>query len=330
MKAGFSIPFNGDLALVKKALASGRVAEVYFALPGRGGGASGHFVKVKGAPVSEAGSIAALAALCSRSGAGLNLLCNSPSLAGLDLAPVFAAARALGVTSVTLADPLFIAAFREALPEVRLQASVIMNINSVERARQVFAAGVRTLTPAAEASRNLDLLLGFKRLKSGFPGARIKLMANYYCGYDCAYMTAHYFSALLPRGSAPRGPGGACYYRSAAEYERLKRPFIRPEDTGFYERRGLADEFKLIARYQPSAALRKIYAAYFTGSFSGDLNELMGGRAGNYGKKRPCRMDNSRFPGGFVLRTATCDKDCAACGYCRRVFAAVTGGRRSK
>lgn len=327
--AKFSVPFNGDLALADEAAASGFVSEIYFALPEKGSGASEHFVPVDGAPAAGARQVAALAALCRRRGVGLNLLCNAPSLAARPTERTIAAARALKVDSVTLADPLFLGRFRDALPGVRLQTSVIMNVNSVERARQALAAGARTLTLAAEASRNLALLEGVQKLRRAYPDLRVKLMANYYCGYDCVFMHAHYLSAMFPGGSAPGGPGGACSFRPGADHELLKRPFIRPEDLSFYEKRGLADEFKLIARYQPSAVLRRIYKAYFSRSYKGDLNELMGGRSGDYGKRDHLPLDNSRFPAGFAAKVAACGKDCAACGYCRRVFARVcAAGRR--
>lgn len=322
MKAKFSIPFNGDLALVREALSSGRVAEVYFAMQENRCGASGHFVRLAEAPA--AGSVEELAGLCGRFGVKTNLLCNSPSLALTPLAPVFSAVRRLGVSSVTLADALFIERFKRALPGVRIQASVIMNLNSAEKAKQALRAGARTLTLAAEANRDLPLLLKIKKLKSEFPDLRVKLMANYCCGYDCVFMNAHYLSGMF------RGRGGAeaggCFFHGAEKFERIKRPFIRPEDLGFYEKRGLVDEFKLIARYQPSSTLGKIYKAYFKRKFAGDLGELLGGTAVDYGRAEACYIDNSRFPKDFARKVAVCDKNCADCGYCRRVFELVTAG----
>jgi len=76
--------------------------------------------------------------------------------------------------------------------------------------------------------------------------------------------------------------------------------------------------------------LRRIYKAYFSRKFSGDLGELLGGSAGNYGKDEALYIDNSRFPKGFASRAARCDKNCAACGYCLKVFERVSvprGGR---
>ncbi|HBA59621.1 MAG TPA: hypothetical protein DCZ92_02115 [Elusimicrobia bacterium] len=331
MKAKFSIPFNGDLELVKEALASGQVAEVYYALPPGRWGSSDHLVRAAGAP--SGAPVPALAGLCRAAGVSTNLLCNSPSLALTRLAPLFAAARRLKPDSVTLADPLFIGLFRRALPGVRIHASVIMNLNSEERARQALRAGAQTLTLAAEANRDLPLLRRIARLKREFPGFRLKLLANYCCGYDCVFMHAHYLAGMFPRSAgaaAASKAAGGCFYRGAGKFERLKRPFIRPEDLGFYEKNGVVDEFKLIARSQPSSVLRKIYNAYFSRKFSGDLGELLGGSAGNYGKDESVHLDNSLFPKGFASRVARCAKNCAACGYCLKVFERVTAPRKRR
>ncbi|OGS11522.1 MAG: hypothetical protein A2234_11300 [Elusimicrobia bacterium RIFOXYA2_FULL_58_8] len=329
MKAKFSVPFNGDLALVKEALSSGRVSEVYFALPGRRSGASDHFVLPGGVDAAYGPLLPALARICAGFGVRTNLLCNAPSLALTPLTGIFAAAKALKVASITLADPLFIDKFRRALPEVALQASVIMNLRSEERVRQMLRAGVGTLTLAAEVNRDLPLLRRIKKLKAEFPGFKVKLMANYYCGYDCVFMNAHYLSGMFG-GRGTSAAGGGCFFRGGDAAEGIRRPFIRPEDIGLYVKDRLADEFKLIARYQASSVLRKIYAAYFRGKFGGDLGELLGGKAGDYAKSQMCYMDNSLFPKGFAGKVGACDKNCASCGYCRRVFGRVTAGSRRR
>ena len=186
----FSIPFNGDLKLAAEAADSGKAAEIYFAVPEPGSGATQHFGIPSPADMrNEAKKIASLLILCRRKKIKTNMLCNAPSLYG-KTDKIRENIRIMKPDAVTVADPLYIDFFRRNFPDVELQASVIMDINSAEKARQAFRAGVKVIAPAAEVNRSIDVLRNIADVRNSFPGAQIKLMANYYCGYDCLYRTA--------------------------------------------------------------------------------------------------------------------------------------------
>ena len=317
MDIRFSIPFNGDNELAAEAAASGKAAEIYFAVPEAGSGATQHFGIPDAADIKEeAGKLASLLIMCRRKKIKTNMLCNAPSLYG-KTDKIRENIRIMKPDAVTVADPLYIDFFRRNFPDVELQASVIMNIDSAEKARQAFRAGVKVIAPAAEVNRNIDVLRNIAAVRDSFASAQIKLMTNYYCGYDCLYRTAHY--AGRQNGCFPEGRD--CYFQQGSPSEVLKRPFIRPEDLHFYADSGLADIFKLIARYQPSEQLRKIYSAYFSGRYDGNIFDIIGGGRANYGHGENNFLRNSAIPDEFVSKVTSCGKDCGKCGWCAAVYA---------
>jgi len=331
MEAIFSIPYNGDPELVAEAVKSGKVGEVYFAMPGHDSAATRHFgIKASQDISGEARRLASMLRLCNRHKIKTNMLCNAPYLSDFQACgnqdsnsksynfpeKIVSCANIIKPDAITISDPLFISFFRKRLPGVSIHASVIMNIDSAEKARQAFMAGVKVITPAAEVNRNLNVLEAIAETRRSFEGTSVKLMSNYYCGYDCLYRASHY--ASRQNGCLPKGKD--CFFIQKYSYEILKRPFIRPEDISFYAERGLADIFKIIARYQPSSQLKKIYAAYFSGEYNGNLYDLIGGGHGNYGHSSVFFLNNVVIPSEFVIKTSSCSKNCENCGWCGKIY----------
>lgn len=326
----FSIPFNGDLALAKTALASGKVSEVYFSPWPRRLRAANYFGAGEKAAAGDA-SFNKLYALCRAAGARLNLLCNSPVMRLGELAPLFKRIRALGAPdAITLADPLAVRPFREAFPETELQASFIMNLDTPAKIARGLALGLGAVTLPAALNRDGRALEELRLLKRRFPRFRVKMMANLDCFAGCVFVHSHYtHGALLADGGEiedeEKGPARLCHMNYERPGDFIRVPFVRPENAAWYARRGWCDEFKLIYRAFPSAALRGIYAAYFSGRHAGNLFEIVPSKnvayenaRGGGGKAPALYCDNRAFPRGFAARVCACARDCAACGYCDR------------
>ncbi|MFA5141249.1 MAG: U32 family peptidase [Elusimicrobiota bacterium] len=255
----FSIPFNGDLGLVEDALSTGKVAEVYFAGPGRGDASSAHARKVV-----ERGVLLKLLSLCRRSKVRTNLLCNSFTLAFERLPSVFRLIRSLPcVDAVTVADPFALPAFRKAFPKKELQASVIMALDSVEKVEAALRLGATSVCLATRLNRDAQALEAVKRLKRRFPGFKVKLLANHTCRAECVFSAWHYLSYALQ--DRVRFEQRQCFCPATTRKELADVPFIRPEDVASYARKGWADMFKLAYRNSDSDVLRRVYDAYFGG-----------------------------------------------------------------
>jgi collagenase-like PrtC family protease len=326
----FSVPFNGDLALVKSALASGKVSEVYFSPWSRHLRAANYFGASEKA-AAGADTFKKLYKLCRASGARVNLLCNSPVLRFGGLPSLFSKIRALGVPdAITLADPLAVRPFKAAFPDTELQASFIMNLDSPSKIARALALGLGAVTLPAALNRDARALEALRQLKRRFPSFRVKIMANMDCFAGCVFVHSHYtHGALLAEGGEiedeENGPARLCHMEYGSPADFIRVPFIRPEDAAFYARRGWCDEFKLIYRAFPSSVLRQVYRAYFSGRHAGNLFEIVPSKNAAYenarggGRGPALYCDNSAFPRGFAAKACACSKDCGSCGYCGKI-----------
>ena len=61
-----------------------------------------------------------------------------------------------------------------------------------------------------------------------------------------------------------------------------------------------------------------VIGAYARGKFEGDLTALTEPGFGDL--IAPYMLENSAIPADFWERTAHCERDCAACGYCGEVY----------
>ena len=95
----------------------------------------------------------------------------------------------------------------------------------------------------------------------------------------------------------------------------FKSPFIRPEDTDAYSR--MADIIKICGRTLGASFLIKVITAYIEHKFEGNLLSLMDATdflADHF------YVENHRLPKTFLKTTATCDKSCRTCNYCKDLF----------
>ena len=226
-----------------------------------------------------------------------------------------------------------------------------MNLVTCAQIRQILELGVGTVVVGGGFHRNLSALRELAAMKKEYPKFRIKMMANYDCKADCVFQSVHYMTGMLQqmlpggsklsyrRSNVPiksrvegledgAGHTGKLCLHSYGPEDFIKIPFIRPEDLKFYRKHGYADCFKLIYRGTPSHILERIYDAYFSESFDGNLFDIIFTRYKNVdGIAGTGYCNNGTFPKDFIRRVTSCSKKCEKCGYCREVAVRTKCGR---
>lgn len=330
----FSIPFNGDFDLLEEALRSGYISEVYFSIFTKEELACNNYGVSENPTIKNNLDLQKLSGLCSEYGVGLNLLCNSPSLFYKDLNKLFSQIKTVkNLTAVTVSDTLALPYFVKEFPNINIQASFIMNLDSVSKIKQFLSMGGGSVVLPGKFSRDKKLLSELKKLKKQFPKFRTKLIANLDCVCDCIFLPMHYMIGFLrnfKRDDAKLYPDKLCY-RDMSPEDFIKVPFIRPEDLAYYRKNKFVDCFKLIYRSSPSSMLRQVYKSYFSESHNGNLFDIIPSKSESYedarhvypgnlqGKNRNIYCDNSSFPKNFLLKVMCCSKECELCDYCKKV-----------
>ena len=93
-----------------------------------------------------------------------------------------------GVEAVTIANPIYIKEVRRRFPEIVICASVLGDIDCVQKAVIFKEAGANIITPDVNINRNLELLKEIKRATN----VELKLMVNEGCLYKCPFRKFHF------------------------------------------------------------------------------------------------------------------------------------------
>lgn len=176
--------------------------------------------------------------------------------------------------ALTVANPIIMAEIHNAFPEIEISASVLGDIDSVERAEVFREAGASVITPDVNINRNLDML---KKIKNA-TGARIKLMLNEGCLFRCPFRKFHF--NYISHQSKELGPveGDALF----ANCSRLtlkslslifKSCWIRPEDMRKYGE--ITNYFKIVGRTRPASFVKRTTRAYMSEEWDGDLLDIL-------------------------------------------------------
>ncbi|MDD5067657.1 MAG: U32 family peptidase [bacterium] len=322
----YSVPFNGDLSLMEEVFQTGKIYEVYFAAPRE-------YDLSRQDPSSERFSrnkISTLLKLAAPHKIRTNLLFNSPLLSMRDTKKEIRYVHSIKaqLSSVTIADPYQIAKFRKAFPGLKIEASVIMNLDNYAKIRKILDYGIDVVNCPIDLNRNGSELKKIASLKRSHPGFMIKLLANDECFYGCPFKPYHYFfqdmqelqRIIPPDRDRNDDFGHTCMAASLDFTELVKRPFIRPEDIGFYRRNGYGDIFKLCNRMNETPVLRKKILAYLDEEYDGDLLDII--RLPRRSATLYCV--NKSFPRSFIRTVTNCDKSgCRTCTYCKKTGRAV-------
>lgn len=238
----------------------------------------------------------------------------------------------LGVEAFTMANPYMMAIVHEVVPSAELSASVLGDVDCVERARAFVRAGASVVTPDVAINRDLAML---KRIHEQ-AGLELKVMVNEGCLHKCPYRKYH-FNAIshISENAAFLGHGlsmeefkaqcnvvagktffGMCGVEIAEDHSQiLKSGWIRPEDQRRYA--DIASFFKISGRTVATKAVLRMVRAYMEESYEGDLMDIMDSSLRVQSLLNGLSVNNQALgEERFFDHVIGCNRDCGACGYC--------------
>ncbi len=233
------------------------------------------------------------------------------------------------VEAVTIANPLYIREVRKQFPDMEICASVLGDIDCVQKAVIFKKAGADVITPDVNINRDLVLL---KKIKD-VTNAELKLMVNEGCLHRCAFRKFH-FNYISHKSKKPdamhriKGEENVfslnCIQLSKSDPSQiLKSCWIRPEDTDKYEQ--ITSYFKLVGRTSSKSMIIRSLEAYLQQSYEGDLMELMAGNLYSLGMSYLIHLDNKSLDNiGFFEQVTSCGGQCSDCVYCNELIAKLT------
>lgn len=172
-------------------------------------------------------------------------------------------------------------------------------------------------------NRNLWALRTIRKaVDQAYPGMSIELLANEGCILNCPFKPAHDAhialsnTGLVKEATCTVNRQAGCHaYFFAHPDHFLKSPFIRPEDLGKYAE--MAHAVKLCGRTLGTAFLTRCITAYQTGTFTGNLLDLMD--AAHFLAEH-FHVDNSLLGADFFATLSSCTKACKTCRLCKVLF----------
>jgi len=221
--------------------------------------------------------------------------------------------------AVTIANPIIIKMIRKALPDIEICASVLSEIDCLQRADVFAREGANVITPDVNINRDLGLLKLIKdRTKT-----EIKLMVNEGCLHKCPFRKFHF--NYISHKSRKTGDIEHCFFYNCLPVinrdhtQILKSGWIRPEDTSKYS--GITNYFKIVGRTCASAMVVRAAKAYLEEKWSGDMLDLISGPMNLFAVGYGGFLSNQGLgESGFFEKITTCDRDCLACDYCQQLI----------
>jgi collagenase-like PrtC family protease len=330
----FSVPYNNDPETLSeifrlKAHAGNRIREIYLSGPQEYSGAG------RIAPEMNFDTFAGIVEKIHKEGIRVNLLLNSicegadwysPAVLKSTMDYLRRVHEEYGVEAVTIANPMYIREVRRRFPNLEICASVLSDIDCVQKAVIFKKAGADVITPDVNINRDLSLL---KRIKEKTQ-TEIKLMVNEGCLFRCPFRKFH-FNYISHKSRQP-GKGKEakaednvfslnCIQLSKSDPSQLLQSgWVRPEDLRKYGE--VTRYFKLVGRTSSKSMVVRCMDAYLRESWSGDLLELMAGNLYSVGMSHLMHLDNKILDEiGFFDKVTSCDKACDLCDYCRALAA---------
>jgi collagenase-like PrtC family protease len=214
-----------------------------------------------------------------------------------------------GVEAVTIANPLYIGEVRKHFPDIEICASVLGDIDCVERAVIYNRVGANVITPDVNINRNLELLKEIKKATN----AELKLMVNEGCLYKCPFRKFHfnYISHKSKELGKIEGDGffANCLQVTLGDPSQiLKSCWIRPEDTRKYGE--ITNFFKIVGRARPKSLVIRSTQAYLRESWDGDLLDIVCSSLNKFSLEYGAHLDNKGLDQyNFFERVTSCDKN---------------------
>lgn len=221
--------------------------------------------------------------------------------------------------SVTVANPLLIQAVKNRLPNIRVVASVLAEIDSVQRAMFYDKLGADTIIPDRDINRDINRLKEIKEAIS----ADIRIMVNEGCMYRCPYRLFHFnFISHASRESRKENTATDHFFNNCHLIDKidpsqvLKSNWIRPEDVNKYK--GIAASFKIAGRTRSKEWILNTTKAYLEESYDDNMLDIMDSNLNAFKKHFGASIDNKKLE-TFHEKVTSCDKNCHRCRYCENV-----------
>lgn len=224
-----------------------------------------------------------------------------------------------GVEAVTIANPIYMKEVRKRFPDIEICASVLSDIDCVERAILFKEFGANTITPDVNINRNLKLLKEIKKAT----GVELKILVNEGCLYKCPFRKFHfnYISHLSIEVGKPEGyiydfEANCCLLVTVMDTSQiLKSGWIRPEDTSKYNE--VTSFFKVVGRLAPRNRTLRTIRAYMEEDWNGDLLDIMDGCSRFFSQRYGAYLDNKKLEEfNFSEKVTSCGINCRQCDYC--------------
>jgi collagenase-like PrtC family protease len=207
------------------------------------------------------------------------------------------------IHSVTVANVALAEKIKESIPEIRLTASVLMDIFSPNQLTMINGI-FDVLVPSSRIVRNLPALFS---LKKSFKGS-IKIIVNEGCLPNCVFRTQHFYEM----GAKLEYPKSLCNeILEKKPWLRLTGSWILPQHLHFYH--GIYDKLKLAGRVtlQNPYYYREVFEAYIFRK-KRFPNKIGGGPAS---VKIPMPIEDE-----FFKQILYCNKECNRCTICQEKY----------
>ena len=322
----FSAPYNNDLETLKeifkmKKLGKNNIREIYLAGPQVYSG-SGR--------ITNELNLAQFADIVSRihkEGLKVNLIINS-TCEGADwysakvmnttIGYLEQAHKEYGVEAVTISNPLYIKNVRQHFPDMEIHASVLSDIDCIQRAVIYSNAGANIITPDVNINRDIKLLKQIKKATK----AEIKLMVNEGCLYKCPFRKFH-FNYMSHKSKELGEIEGDSFFASCSQVslgdpsQILKSGWIRPEDTRKYGE--ITRFFKIVGRARPKSLVTRATKAYLRENWNGDLLDILCSSLNKLGIEYGANLDNKSLDKYNFFKNITSLDDYNKSVYCKEL-----------
>jgi collagenase-like PrtC family protease len=232
-----------------------------------------------------------------------------------------------GVEAITIANPRYIMEVRKRFPKIEICASVLGDIDCVQRAVLYQRAGADVLTVDVNINRDLGLLREIKQATK----TQLKLMVNEGCLYKCPYRKFHFNITSHVAREVSRTDidysyadfFDICNQAIIEDHSQiLKSGWIRPEDTRKYQE--ITSFFKVVGRTQRGSRVIRATRAYLDERWSGDLLDLMCANLGSFSVNHGAYLDNEKLGElNFFEKVTACGRKCQQCDYCDKVVGSL-------
>lgn len=322
----FSIPYNDDPQTLDKIFAlkklgSNTIREIYLSGPQKYSGSG------RERPEMSVNKFTEIVDKIHNEGIRVNLVMNptcegsnwySPEVLGPKMEYLRQVHEEHGVEAVTIANPIYMKEIRSRFPDIEICASVLGDIDCVQRAVLFKKAGANVITPDVNINRDLKLLKEIKQATN----TELKLMVNEGCLYKCPFRKFHFnytSHKSMEQGTETSVFFDNCNWITAEDPSQiLKSCWIRPEDLGKYGE--ISSFFKIVGRESPRSKVIRCTEAYLQESWDGGLLDILCASLNNFNFRHGAYLDNKSLGEyRFFEKVAFCDRNCSQCSYCEEL-----------